>query len=198
MYELHRFISADYWGEVRTQLRAELGNIFVLPLCGAAGDQNPLDLVRISKDNKRELIVWNAQETEVDRSFDMLRECQQIGGRICDAVLRGYRQARNEIQTRPVFRTNCFEMDVPLRTVEKADVDAAGARIEAVKAACPAGRAADRGADDPLLRGHRLSQPLEAPAGDDTLYIPGSSSSASVRPRLRRTRLSCMSTTPTG
>ena len=30
-------------------------------------------------------------------------------------------------------------MDVPLRTVEKADVDAAGARIEAVKAACPAG-----------------------------------------------------------
>ena len=139
VYELHRFISADYWGEVRTQLRAELGNIFVLPLCGAAGDQNPLDLVRISKDNKRELIVWNAQETEVDRSFDMLRECQQIGGRICDAVLRGYRQARNEIQTRPVFRTNCFEMDVPLRTVEKADVDAAGARIEAVKAACPAG-----------------------------------------------------------
>ena len=110
-----------------------------LPLCGAAGDQNPLDLVRISKDNKRELIVWNAQETEVDRSFDMLRECQQIGGRICDAVLRGYRQARNEIQTRPVFRTNCFEMDVPLRTVEKADVDAASARIEAVKAACPAG-----------------------------------------------------------
>ena len=109
------------------------------PICGAAGDQNPLDLVRISKDNKRELIVWNAQETEVDRSFDMLRECQQIGGRICDAVLRGYRQARNEIQTRPVFRTNCFEMDVPLRTVEKADVDAAGARIEAVKAACPAG-----------------------------------------------------------
>ena len=139
VYELHRFISADYWGEVRTQLRAELGNIFVLPLCGAAGDQNPLDLVRISKDNKRELIVWNAQETEVDRSFDMLRECQQIGGRICDAVLRGYRQARNEIQTRPVFRTNCFEMDVPLRTVEKADVDAASARIEAVKAACPAG-----------------------------------------------------------
>lgn len=44
VYELHRFISADYWGEVRTQLRAELGNIFVLPLCGAAGDQNPLDL----------------------------------------------------------------------------------------------------------------------------------------------------------
>ena len=38
-----------------------------------------------------------------------------------------------------MFRTNCFEMDVPLRTVEKADVDAAGARIEAVKAACPAG-----------------------------------------------------------
>lgn len=134
VYELHDFISADYWGEARNCIREELGNVYVLPLCGAAGDQNPLDLIRISKDNQKELKVWNAQETAVFRNFDMLQECQDIGARICDAVVRGYRKARNQIEIRPVFKTNVFDMDVALRTVEKADVDAAQARIDAVKA----------------------------------------------------------------
>ena len=134
VYELHNFLSADYWGETRNFIREEMGNIFVLPMCGAAGDQNPLDLVRISKDNKEELKVWNAQETAVFRAFDMLQECRDIGERICEAVLRGYRKAKNYIETRPAFRTNCFEMDLPLRKVDKADVDAAQARIDAVKA----------------------------------------------------------------
>ena len=134
VYELHEFLSADYWGEARDAIREELGNIYILPLCGAAGDQNPLDLVRISKTNKKELKVWNAQQTAVFRNFDMLQECRDIGARICDAVVRGYKKARNYIETRPDFRTNVFEMDVALRTVDKADVDAARGRIEAVKA----------------------------------------------------------------
>ena len=134
VYELHDFISADYWGEARNYIREELGNIYILPLCGAAGDQNPLDLVRISKDNVKELKIWNAQETAVMRNIDMLQECKDIGQRICDAVVRGYRKAKNYVENRPVFKTNCFEMDVPLRTVDKADVDAAQARIDAVRA----------------------------------------------------------------
>ena len=134
VYELHDFISADYWGEARTQIREQLGNIFILPWCGAAGDQNPLDLVRISKDNAKELIVWNRQETAVFRNIDMLRECQEIGERICEAVVRGYRKAKNYVENRPVFKTKVFEMDVALRTVDKEDVDAAQARIDAVMA----------------------------------------------------------------
>lgn len=134
VYELHDFLSADYWGEARSRIREALGNVYVLPLCGAAGDQNPLDLTRISKDNEKELVIWNAQETAVMRNIDMLQECQDIGDRIADAVVRGYRKAKNYIETRPVFKTNCFTMDVALRTVEKADVDAAQARIDAVMA----------------------------------------------------------------
>lgn len=134
VYELHDFISADYWGEARNYIREALGNIYVLPLCGAAGDQNPLDLVRISKDNEKELKIWNAQETAVMRNIDMLQECKDIGMRISDAVVRGYRKAKNYMENRPVFKTNCFQMDVALRTVDKADVDAAQARIDAVKA----------------------------------------------------------------
>lgn len=134
VYELHEFLSADYWGEARSRIRESLGEIYILPLCGAAGDQNPLDLVRISKDNERQLEVWNAQEQAVWRNLDMLRECQDIGLRIRDAVMRGYARARNERQTRPVLRANLLRMDVALRTVNKADVDAARGRIEAVRA----------------------------------------------------------------
>lgn len=134
VYELHNFISADYWGEARNCIREELGNVYILPLCGAAGDQNPLDLVRISKDNEEELKVWNAQETEVFRNIDMLQECKDIGERISEAVVRGYRKAKNYAESRPVFKTNIFEMDVPLRTVSKEDTEAAQARIDAVKA----------------------------------------------------------------
>lgn len=133
VYELHDFISSDFWGEARNSIRDSLGNIFILPLCGAAGDQNPLDLVRISKDNVNELKTWNAQETYVWRNFDMLEECRDIGERIADAVSRGYEKAKNRIETRPAFKTNCFTMDVPLRTVERADVDAAEMRIDAIK-----------------------------------------------------------------
>ena len=134
VYELHDFISADYWGEARNAIREELGNIYILPLCGAAGDQNPLDLTRISKDNVKELKVWNAQETAVFRNIDMLQECKDIGERICDAVVRGYRKAKNYPENRPVFKTTTFEMDVALRTVSKEDTEAAQARIDAVKA----------------------------------------------------------------
>ena len=134
VYELHDFISADFWGEARNYIREELGNIYILPLCGAAGDQNPLDLTRISKDNVKELKIWNAQETAVMRNIDMLQECKDIGMRISDAVVRGYRKAKNYVDNRPVFKTNCFRMDVALRTVDKADVDAAQARIDAIRA----------------------------------------------------------------
>ena len=134
IYELHDFISADYWGEARTSIREQLGNIYILPLCGAAGDQNPLDLTRISKDNVKELKVWNAQETAVFRNIDMLQECKDIGERICEAVVRGYRKAKNYAENRPIFKTTTFEMDVALRTVSKEDTEAAQARIDEVKA----------------------------------------------------------------
>ena len=44
--EAEPYISADYWHEVRKQLRAHADipeGVFVLPVCGAAGDQAPRD-----------------------------------------------------------------------------------------------------------------------------------------------------------
>jgi hypothetical protein len=125
VFELHRFITADYWGYARSEIRERFGNINVLSICGAAGDQNPLDLVRISKDNVQALKEWNAQAGEVFRNFDMAEECQLIGDRIAEAVVRGYKKAKNYVQTKPEFKHTCFEMELPLRKVTQEDYEEA-------------------------------------------------------------------------
>lgn len=121
VYELHYFISADYWAPARDEIRDRLGNVHVLSICGAAGDQNPLDLVRISKNNKKTLIEWNAQVGEVFRNIDMKEECDAIGERIAEAVNRGYRKARNYIEWNPVIRHTVFNMELPIRKVSEED-----------------------------------------------------------------------------
>jgi len=133
VFELHSLVSADYWGNARAAIRERLGNVFVLPLCGAAGDLAPLDLVRISKDNKQALLDWGAQEGEVFRNFDMARECYQIGQRILDAVARGYRVARNYIEFTPVFRHEVMDMELPLRLVSGEEYEASRQEVERIK-----------------------------------------------------------------
>ena len=134
VFELHYFISADYWKYARDSIRSRVnGNVHILPLCGPAGDQNPLDLVRLSKTNGDALREWNAQAGEVFRNFDMAEEAMDIGDRIADAVARGLRKARNRIQTRPVFGHRSFSLELPLRLVDEADYRQSQATIDAFK-----------------------------------------------------------------
>ncbi len=131
--ELHCYLTADYWASVRKNLREVFGNVFVLPICGAAGDQNPLDLTKISKTNKQELIDWNAQATEVFRNIDMNQECEKIGQRITEAVVRGYKEAQNYIETNPIFKTKSIEVDLPLRKVTDEEYQTAKAFLDCEK-----------------------------------------------------------------
>jgi hypothetical protein len=130
--ELHSFISADYWGYARSAIRDRLGNVFVLSICGAAGDQNPLDLARISKDNEKELDAWNAQAGEVFRNFDMGRECEDIAARIACAVGRGLGKAQKNIEGRPVFKHTVKEIALPIRQVSEGDYREAAARVKEI------------------------------------------------------------------
>jgi len=117
--ELHRFITADYWCYARDAIWSKFGNINILPICGAAGDQNPIDLVRISKNNVEELKAWNAQAGEVFRNFDMTEECEGIGDRIAEAVGRGYKKSLRHRTARPVFKHVVKTVGLPIRTVEE-------------------------------------------------------------------------------
>ena len=72
---LHRF-SADYWHDIRVELRQRYGRgLHVLPLCGAAGDQSP------------HFLLYGRQEQEM-RQRRGLTERQEIASRVGDAVTR--------------------------------------------------------------------------------------------------------------
>ena len=121
VYELHTFISADYWCDVRDCIREAYGPVYILPAIGAGGDQNPLDLIRISRHNERELELWNEQASEVFRNFDMKEACRAIGERVFEAVNRGYRQAIRNIEYEPAFQHRLLELELPIRQVSQAD-----------------------------------------------------------------------------
>lgn len=134
VYELHSFISADYWCPTRSEIREKLGNIYILPVCGAAGDLAPIDLVKISKTNKEALLEWGGQTKEVFRNFDMTLECQQIAARISEAVVRGYKTAKNYIDYIPVFKHQVLEMKLPIRKVSEEDYRKAMKQVGEIKA----------------------------------------------------------------
>jgi len=68
--------SADYWHEVRAELRSRLGSrLQVLPICSAAGDQSP------------HLLILGREEAEMRRRRG-LTERQEIAQRVGDAVER--------------------------------------------------------------------------------------------------------------
>jgi len=133
VYELHCFLSADYWAPTRNEIREKLGkNVYILPLCGAAGDLAPIDLVHISKTNKQALLDWGGQTREVFRDFDMTLTCQGIADRISECVLRGLKTAKNYIQERPVFEHQVLSMELPIRQVTEEEYKEAQAYVDEV------------------------------------------------------------------
>ncbi len=135
VFELHRFLSADYWGFVRTDIRQLFGEIFVLPFCGAAGDLSPIDLVQISKYNKQELLAWGGQAEEVQRNIDMDAVCEGISARLTDVVKRGYDRAKREIDYQPVFQHECLSLSLPLRLVTREVYEASLAEVQRIQQA---------------------------------------------------------------
>ena len=134
VHELHCYLTADYWAPTRSAIREKLNkNVYVLPLCGAAGDLSPVDLVAISKTNGDALKKWGGQTCEVFRDFDMTLLCQGIGDRISEAVVRGFRQARNYIDYHPVFCHEVMELSLPIRKVTEEDYRQASKEIRIIR-----------------------------------------------------------------
>lgn len=133
VFELHRFLSADYWGFARRDIRQQVGEIFVLPFCGAAGDLSPIDLVQISKYNKQELLAWGGQAEEVQRNIDMDAICDGIAARLVEAVKRGHDRAKREIDYQPAFQHERLSLALPLRLVTREVYEASLAEVQRMK-----------------------------------------------------------------
>lgn len=123
----HRsYISSDYWGKVKENLRKEYGNdIFVLGLCSAAGDQCPRDMIRwvnpesyIDDPNiKRENIIERRQDPSM---FDV-SGLKLVGRRISNEIIAVHEELTEEYKDEAILIHETPEVILPLRKVTKAE-----------------------------------------------------------------------------
>ncbi|MFC1509423.1 hypothetical protein ACFL60_07050, partial [Candidatus Omnitrophota bacterium] len=116
--EAKYYVSADYWSEVRKQLRNTYSkDVFVLTQCGASGDQSPRDLVR---NYRGEPNMWDVPGIV------------EIGKRIAHAVDEVYPSAKKSIQTDVVFGHTVKEIKLPTRRVSEEEYRKAQAIVEEI------------------------------------------------------------------
>ncbi|MDO4487567.1 MAG: hypothetical protein Q4B67_00550 [Eubacteriales bacterium] len=117
----HRlFVSPDFWGETKKLLRERFGeDIFMLPLCSAAGDQCPVDLVRwVNPDtdvHDPNLIRNNPPVRKADPSMFDLAGMKKAGKRVANAVFDAWDDGIGELQKEIKFEHHVHNMQLPLR-----------------------------------------------------------------------------------
>ena len=132
--EQRSFISGDYWGRTKAILREKMGeDIFLLGLCGAAGDQCPRDLVRwvdpetpIDDPNvKRPNLI----KRKADPSMYDISGCNRAGKRIANEILSVYEEV-TELKEEAIFKHKVIKLDLPLRKATIAEYEKAVRELE--------------------------------------------------------------------
>lgn len=132
----HRsYISSDYWGKVKENLRKEYGeDVFVLGLCSAAGDQCPRDMIRwvqpesyIDDPNiKRDVVL----ERNADPSMFDVTGLKLVGRRISSEIIAVHEELNSEYKDEAALIHATPKVVLPLRRVTKADYKNALEMIE--------------------------------------------------------------------
>lgn len=122
--EAKYYVSADYWSEVRKQLKIKFSkNIYVLAQCGAAGDQSPRDLPGGYKAGEPNM--WDIPGIE------------EIGRRLIQTINTAYPDAKETIVTGPVFRHSVKDLDLPTRKVSQEEYEKALAVVNEIRSREP-------------------------------------------------------------
>ncbi len=131
----HRsYISSDYWGKVRENLKAKFGyDVPVLGLCSAAGDQCPRDMIRwvnpettIDDPNiKRE----NYIERRADPSMFDVSGLKLVGKRISNEIISVYEELDGELLDEAALIHETLDVTMPLRRVTVAEYSNAVEKI---------------------------------------------------------------------
>lgn len=117
----HRlFISPDFWGEAKMLLRKHFGeDIFMLPLCSAAGDQCPVDLVRWvepeSDVNDPNLKRNNPPKRKADPSMFDISGMKKAGKRIANEIIEVYNEGLDTAQSEAEFEHEVHFFQLPVR-----------------------------------------------------------------------------------
>ena len=129
--EHHSFISADYWGYVKENLREKFGeNIFLLPFISAAGDQCPRDLIRWVDPEQPVKDPHITRENTVLRKADPsmfdIKGCKKVAKRVSNEIIDVFEALeKEEINDNPIFIHKTLTIDLPLRKATTADYEKA-------------------------------------------------------------------------
>ena len=136
-------ISADFWGHAKAILREKLGeDVYFLPICGAAGDQCPRDLVRwvtpetpIDDPNIKRP---NPLKRKADPSMYDLSGCRKAGKRIANEILSVLEEADEPIEN-TIFCHEVLQLELPLRKVTMTEYVAADKALSELAALAKTG-----------------------------------------------------------
>lgn len=118
------YVSADYWGEVRKQLRQHFKQeVYLLAQCGAAGDISPRDLTRPYA--TQEVDMWD------------IPGIVEIGKNLLRLVKDTYPEAKERINAQPFFKHLVKEIAIPLRKVKEEEYHKALAIVKEIRAREP-------------------------------------------------------------
>ncbi|MFO7959101.1 MAG: hypothetical protein R6X33_18605 [Candidatus Brocadiia bacterium] len=131
--------SADYWHDVRVELRRRFGDdLYVLPLCGAAGDQSP------------HFLLYGEQEEEMRRRRGVSEReeiARRVGQGVADALA-----CTAPPEGHAVLAHRARRLELPGRTVTEAECEWARRQLE---------RSTEAGEDPDLWWPTRLRQVIE-------------------------------------
>lgn len=134
--EHHYFISADYWGYTKQNLREKYGkDIFLIPFIGAAGDQCPRDMVRWVDPEQPVKDPHITRENTVLRKADPsmfdIKGCKLIAKRVTNEIIDVFEALEDEeIKSEPIFKHKALTFDLPLRKATIAEYEQAVREIE--------------------------------------------------------------------
>jgi hypothetical protein len=96
-------VSADFWHEVRQEIRARCGKeIFIFPQCGAAGDQSPH-------------LLWRKQAEDIMRQRRGISRRQEIARRIAQAVDEVFPYAKKDTKSKVAFIHKVAAIHLPTK-----------------------------------------------------------------------------------
>jgi hypothetical protein len=97
------FVSADFWHEIREEIRRRYGEgTFVLPQVAAAGDQSPH-------------FLWRKKAEQIMLQRKGISRRQEIARRIVRGIEEVLPYARNDIKTQLVFEHKAIRIDLPIK-----------------------------------------------------------------------------------
>jgi hypothetical protein len=123
-------ISADFWHEVRLQIRKRLGEkLFIMPQCSAAGDQSPTLLLHKPAEERMLALREGVSPEKLDFNMAQRRE---IGRRIASAIVDVYPLASKDIREYAQFNHRVAKLELPILHIS--DAERAKAEFELAEA----------------------------------------------------------------